>query len=118
MISDEVGAPGYIPHYLWKLLIDERHQRPSALGVVYADDDAATGAATALWLDEDDFAATLEYGAERRMPACEPDRLCRRGCVVRRHQTYAYPSAAMSRVSASVYVHGSITASEPASGGF
>ena len=27
MISDEVGAPGYIPHYLWKLLIDERHQR-------------------------------------------------------------------------------------------
>jgi diamine N-acetyltransferase len=23
MISDEVGAPGYIPHYLWKLLIDE-----------------------------------------------------------------------------------------------
>jgi diamine N-acetyltransferase len=27
MISDEVGAPGYIAHYLWKLLIDERHQR-------------------------------------------------------------------------------------------
>jgi diamine N-acetyltransferase len=27
MISDEVGAPGYIPQYLWKLLIDERHQR-------------------------------------------------------------------------------------------
>jgi diamine N-acetyltransferase len=27
MISDEVGGPGYIPHYLWKLLIDERHQR-------------------------------------------------------------------------------------------
>jgi diamine N-acetyltransferase len=27
MISDEVGAPGYIPHYLWKLLIDERYQR-------------------------------------------------------------------------------------------
>jgi diamine N-acetyltransferase len=26
MISDEVGA-GYISHYLWKLLIDERHQR-------------------------------------------------------------------------------------------
>ncbi len=26
MISDEVGAPGYIPQYLWKLLIDERHQ--------------------------------------------------------------------------------------------
>ena len=22
MISDEVGAPGYIPQYLWKLLID------------------------------------------------------------------------------------------------
>jgi diamine N-acetyltransferase len=27
MIADEVGAPGYIPHYLWKLLIDERYQR-------------------------------------------------------------------------------------------
>jgi GNAT superfamily N-acetyltransferase len=27
MISDEVDGPGYIPHYLWKLLIDERHQR-------------------------------------------------------------------------------------------
>ena len=27
MISDEVDAPGYIPQYLWKLLIDERHQR-------------------------------------------------------------------------------------------
>ena len=28
MISDEVDpGPEYIPHYLWKLLIDERHQR-------------------------------------------------------------------------------------------
>jgi diamine N-acetyltransferase len=27
MISDEIGAPGYIPQYLWKLLIDERYQR-------------------------------------------------------------------------------------------
>ena len=27
MISDEVGSPAYIPHYLWKLLIDERYQR-------------------------------------------------------------------------------------------
>ena len=27
MIADEVGAPGYIAHYLWKLLIDERYQR-------------------------------------------------------------------------------------------
>ena len=27
MVSDEVGAPGYIPQYLWKLLIDERYQR-------------------------------------------------------------------------------------------
>jgi diamine N-acetyltransferase len=26
MISDEVGSPDYIPHYLWKLLIDERYQ--------------------------------------------------------------------------------------------
>jgi TerC family integral membrane protein len=33
-------------------------------------------------------------------------------------QTYEYPSAAMFRTSASVYVHGSITASAPASGGF
>ena len=27
MISDEVGAPGYIAQYLWRLLIDESHQR-------------------------------------------------------------------------------------------
>ena len=27
MISDEAGHPDYIPHYLWKLLIDERYQR-------------------------------------------------------------------------------------------
>ena len=27
MIADEVASPEYIPHYLWKLLIDERHQR-------------------------------------------------------------------------------------------
>ena len=27
MISDEVDEPGYIAHYLWKLLIDERFQR-------------------------------------------------------------------------------------------
>ncbi len=27
MISDEVDGPGYIPHYLWKLIIDERFQR-------------------------------------------------------------------------------------------
>jgi RimJ/RimL family protein N-acetyltransferase len=27
MISDDVDGPGYIPQFLWKLLIDERHQR-------------------------------------------------------------------------------------------
>jgi diamine N-acetyltransferase len=27
MIADEVDGPPYIPHFLWKLLIDERHQR-------------------------------------------------------------------------------------------
>jgi diamine N-acetyltransferase len=27
MIADEVGSPDYIPHFLWKLLIDERFQR-------------------------------------------------------------------------------------------
>jgi diamine N-acetyltransferase len=27
MIADEVGSSDYIAHYLWKLLIDERHQR-------------------------------------------------------------------------------------------
>ena len=26
MISDDVGGPGYISQYLWKLFIDERHQ--------------------------------------------------------------------------------------------
>ena len=32
MISDEVGHPDYIPHYLWKLLIDERYQRQGFVG--------------------------------------------------------------------------------------
>ena len=27
MIADEVASTDYRPHYLWKLLIDERHQR-------------------------------------------------------------------------------------------
>jgi GNAT superfamily N-acetyltransferase len=27
MIADEVRGPPYMPHYLWKLLIDERYQR-------------------------------------------------------------------------------------------
>ena len=27
MIADEVASPDYRPHYLWKLLIDERYQR-------------------------------------------------------------------------------------------
>jgi len=27
MISDEVDGPGFIAHYLWKLLIDRDHQR-------------------------------------------------------------------------------------------
>ncbi len=27
MIADEVGSSDYRPHYLWKLLIDERYQR-------------------------------------------------------------------------------------------
>ena len=27
MIADEVGSPDYIPQYLWKLFIDEGHQR-------------------------------------------------------------------------------------------
>jgi diamine N-acetyltransferase len=27
MIADEVTSPDYTPHYLWKLLIDERYQR-------------------------------------------------------------------------------------------
>ena len=27
MIADEVANPDYLPHYLWKLLIDQRYQR-------------------------------------------------------------------------------------------
>ena len=27
MVADEVEGPDYLPQYLWKLLIDERHQR-------------------------------------------------------------------------------------------
>ncbi|WP_445150962.1 GNAT family N-acetyltransferase [Baekduia sp. Peel2402] len=26
MIADDVGSPEYIPHFLWKLLIDQHHQ--------------------------------------------------------------------------------------------
>ena len=36
MIADEVGSPDYIPHYLWKLLIDERYQR-QGLGTATLD---------------------------------------------------------------------------------
>lgn len=36
MISDEVGNSDYIPHYLWKLLIDERYQR-QGLGTATLD---------------------------------------------------------------------------------
>lgn len=27
MISDEVEGPGYIPQYLWRLMVDQHHQR-------------------------------------------------------------------------------------------
>jgi diamine N-acetyltransferase len=27
MIADEIRSPAYVPHYLWKLLIDQRYQR-------------------------------------------------------------------------------------------
>lgn len=27
MIADEVRSSDYVPHYLWKLLVDDRHQR-------------------------------------------------------------------------------------------
>jgi diamine N-acetyltransferase len=36
MIADEVDGPDYIPHYLWKLLIDERFQR-QGLGTAALD---------------------------------------------------------------------------------
>jgi diamine N-acetyltransferase len=36
MIADEVESPEYIPHYLWKLLIDERYQR-QGLGTATLD---------------------------------------------------------------------------------
>lgn len=36
MIRDEVGSPDYIAHYLWKLLIDQRHQR-QGLGTATLD---------------------------------------------------------------------------------
>ena len=44
MISDEVGAPGYIAQYLWKLLIDERHQR-KGYGTAALDRSSGTSAA-------------------------------------------------------------------------
>jgi diamine N-acetyltransferase len=36
MVADEVDGPDYIPHFLWKLLIDERHQR-QGLGTAALD---------------------------------------------------------------------------------
>ena len=46
IIRDEVAAPHYLPQYLWKLLIDHRHQRrgygTAALDLV-ADCSAAAG---------------------------------------------------------------------------
>jgi len=27
MVADDVASPDYMPHYLWKLLIDERYER-------------------------------------------------------------------------------------------
>ena len=36
MIADEVGSPDYIAHFLWKLLIDEHHQR-RGLGTATVD---------------------------------------------------------------------------------
>lgn len=51
MVSDEVDAPGYISHYLWKLLIDEKHQRrgygTAVLGLV-AERFRSRGATT-MW---------------------------------------------------------------------
>ena len=36
MMADEVEGPDYHPHYLWKFLIDERHQR-QGLGTAALD---------------------------------------------------------------------------------
>ena len=44
MIADEVDDPDYIPHYLWKLLIDERHQG-RGLGTATLDLSSRTSAA-------------------------------------------------------------------------
>jgi diamine N-acetyltransferase len=40
MISDDVDGPEYIPHYLWKLIIDERYQR-RGLGTAALDEVVA-----------------------------------------------------------------------------
>jgi diamine N-acetyltransferase len=52
MISDEVDGPGYIAHYLWKLLIDARQQRrgygTAALDLV-ADYFRARPGVEAMW---------------------------------------------------------------------
>ena len=51
MISDEVEGDGYIPQYLWKLLVDREHQRrghgTAALDLV-ADHFRRTGAASVM----------------------------------------------------------------------
>jgi diamine N-acetyltransferase len=52
MISDDVGGPGYIAQYLWKLFIDERYQRrgygTAALDLIVEYFRARPGV-TAMW---------------------------------------------------------------------
>ena len=67
MIADEVGSPEYIPHYLWKLLIDERYQRQGF------------GTATLDLIVEYFRSPTRSRGTEHERPSGrrQPDRLLR-----------------------------------------
>ena len=84
MIADEVDSSDYVPHYLWKLLIDERYQRrglrhgdarphrrllPRAPGVEVLTTSAGQGEGSPIAFYE-------RYGFERTGEASSTTRSC------------------------------------------
>ncbi|QEC47538.1 GNAT family N-acetyltransferase [Baekduia soli] len=85
MVADEVDGPDYLPHYLWKLLIDERHQRKghgtAVLDLVVAYFRGRPGVETlttkARLGDGDPVAFYERYGFERAGEAVDGEVLLR-----------------------------------------
>ena len=84
MIADEVSGPDYIPHYLWKLLIDERHQRQgygtATLDLIveyFRDRPGVEALTTSAGQGEGSPLAFYErYGFERTRVKCSTARWC------------------------------------------